>query len=391
LPPPGETRFAPDELLVMFQGEASERRLRSFARRGQLEFIATRRFKLIGASVHRFRLARGGDLRRALQGAAAAPGVAWVQPDYYYRLQQEEEAKPAPVGTPAPASSPEASLAPPPASAPTLAAPGAYAGPALHLAEAHQLATGKGVRVAVIDSQIDAAHPEIEGAVADRFDAVETGGQESEPQAHGTGMAGAIVGRKKLEGAAPAAQLLAVRAFGDRGDAAQAVSLDIAAGIDWAAEKGAKIVNMSFAGPADPLLAQMVQAAAARGLILIAAAGNDGPRAAPQYPAAYREVIAVSALDDQSRLYAQAVGGPHVALAAPGVDVLAAAPRGAYDLSTGTSIACAELSGVAALLLEREPGLSAAALRARLRAAAKPVAGVAGLGAADARATLEKR
>ena len=131
-------------------------------------------------------------------------------------------------------------------------------------------------------------------------------------------------------------------------------------------------------------------AAAKKGLILVAAAGNDGPKAAPLYPAAYAEVIAVSAVDEQARIYDKAASGPYVALAAPGVDVLVAAPRGAYDLSTGTSVACAEVSGIVALLLEKRPGLSAAALRKLLRDTAKPLAGQHGLGEADALAAVER-
>jgi subtilisin family serine protease len=243
----------------------------------------------------------------------------------------------------------------------------------------------------VIDSLVDAAHPELDGAVTDRFDALEGGG--AEPQSHGTGMAGAIAGHKRLEGAAPQAQLLAVRAFGDRGDSTRAVGLDIAAGLDWAAASGAKVVNMSFAGPPDPLLAQMLAAAAKKHIALVAAAGNEGPQAQPLYPAAYADVIAVSAVDAQARLYDHANRGAYVALSAPGVDVLVAAPRGAYDLSTGTSVACAEVSGIVALLLEKQPGLDAAGLRRLLRESARalPTEKGAGAGQADALAAVERK
>ena len=91
------------------------------------------------------------------------------------------------------------------------------------------------------------------------------------------------------------------------------------------------------------------------------------PGAPPAYPGADPHVIAVSALDAQSRLYDRANRGAYVALAAPGVDVLVAAPGGAYDLTSGTSVACAEVSGVAALLLEKNPDLDGPALRRILR------------------------
>jgi subtilisin family serine protease len=200
-------------------------------------------------------------------------------------------------------------------------------------------------------------------------------------------MAGAISGHVKLAGVAPAARLLAVRAFGPGEGAARGATFGIVAGLDWAADKGARVVSMSFAGPPDPLLERMVLASAGKGIALIAAAGNDGPNAPPLYPAAYGPVIAVAAVDDKAKVYRQAVRGTHVRLAAPGVDVLAAAPRGGYDLSTGTSIACAEVSGIAALVLERNPGIDLAGLRKILGDSARKIDGEA-MGAADAEAAL---
>jgi subtilisin family serine protease len=386
-------------VLVLMRDESDEKTLRAFGRRQRLDFVQSRQLALIGKTVHRYRIANGRDLRLALRNAARDPRVAWIQPNYLYRLQGEaanpdsltDASGPEPAGSDSAkpdTAKLESALPAEPAQEIENAPPGSYAGRALNLQRAHKIAGGAGVRVAVIDSLIDAAHPEIDGAVADRFDAVASAGQE--PQAHGTAMAGAIGGHRKLDGVAPQAELLAVRAFGDRGDATRAVSLDIAAGVDWAAAKGAKVINMSFAGPRDPLLGEMLSAAAKKGLILVAAAGNDGPRAAPLYPAAYAEVIAVSAVDEQARIYDKAARGPYVALAAPGVDVLVAAPRGAYDLSTGTSVACAEVSGIVALLLEKRPGLAAAALRALLRETAKTLSGQQGLGEADALAAVER-
>jgi subtilisin family serine protease len=98
-------------------------------------------------------------------------------------------------------------------------------------------------------------------------------------------------------------------------------------------------------------------------------------------------------VDDQSRLYPNANRGAYVAVAAPGVDVLAAAPGGAYDLTSGTSVACAEVSGIAALLLEKNPGLDGPALRKALRATARSLkdAPEAGAGLVDAEAALQAR
>ena len=120
---------------------------------------------------------------------------------------------------------------------------------------------------------------------------------------------------------------------------------------------------MSFAGAADPELHTMLTVLRGKGAVLIAAAGNAGPNSRPLYPAADPEVIAVTATDANDRLFAQANRGTHIAVAAPGVDVLAAAPNGGYQMQSGTSFAAAQVSGIAALLRERNPQLDAASIR----------------------------
>jgi len=372
LPPVAEKRFATDEILVAFKTEAPGQ-AENFARAQRLNVVESRALKLIGVTVHRLQLPRGADLRAALRRAGRDSRLAWAQPNYLYQLQQ-----PTVPAAASPEPKPESKAAP---------APEGYAGAALNLPDAHRLARGQGVTVAVIDSQVDAAHPEFLGVATETFDPL---GGAGAAHAHGTAMAGAISGHVKLPGAAPAARLLAVRAFDPDGGVARGASLPIAAGLDWAAHKGARVVSMSFAGPADPLLETMVVKAAGKGMALIAAAGNEGPSAPPQYPAAYAAVIAVAAVDEAGKVYRLGNRGGHIKLAAPGVDVLSAAPNGGYDLSTGTSIACAEVSGVAALLLEKNPGLDLAGLRRILGESARKIAGET-LGAADAAAALQAK
>jgi subtilisin family serine protease len=134
---------------------------------------------------------------------------------------------------------------------------------------------------------------------------------------------------------------------------------------------------MSFAGPEDPTLHKILAAAYRRNMILIAAAGNAGPQAAPPYPAADPDVIAVTATDDNDGLYQMANRGSYIAIAAPGVEVLALAPGRAYEITTGTSVAAAHVSGIAALLLERHASLTPADVRRILMGTAKPL-GTAG-------------
>jgi hypothetical protein len=378
LPPKGESRLVPKEALVVFRPGVGDRRIAALARRQKLQPAQYRDIALLGQRVYRLRFFDNRPLDMVLKALAREPVVASVQPNYIYALAED-----AALSAPGPS-------APAPQAPAESAAPASYASAMLHLPEAHRVADGKGVRVALIDSAIDLDHPEIAGSVVAQFDVFAAPAKQ--PGRHGAGMAGAIAGHKQIDGGAPGAQLLAIRAFDETGDGARAVGLDLLAALDWAVAQKARIVNMSFAGPADPLLAQMLAAAAARKIILIAAAGNDGRAAPPAFPGADPHVIAISAVDEQSRLYDRANRGGYVALAAPGVDVLVAAPGGAYDLTSGTSVACAEISGVAALLLEKAPDLDGPGVRRILRDSALALkdAPETGAGLADAQAALRR-
>src|SRR5205823_3357300 len=125
----------------------------------------------------------------------------------------------------------------------------------------------------------------------------------------------------------------------------------------WAVRNGAKILNMSFIGAHDPALQQLLHAANEKGVVVVAAAGNGGPAAPPVYPGAYPGVIAVTAVDEADHPYEYANRGSYIAVAAPGVDILAPVERGGYAYVSGTSFAAAYVSGIAALLLERDPTL----------------------------------
>jgi subtilisin family serine protease len=168
---------------------------------------------------------------------------------------------------------------------------------------------------------------------------------------HGTAIAGAIAANSKLVGVAPKVRILALRAFSGSGESAQSTTFNILKGIDWAAAKNTRIINMSFAGPGDPMLRQMLAIAKARGIVLVAAVGNAGPKSPPLFPGADAGVIGATATDADDRLMPQANRDPQVAVAAPGVEILAAAPDGKYQITSGPSVAAADVSGVAALLL----------------------------------------
>ena len=243
-----------------------------------------------------------------------------------------------------------------------------YAVAQLRLPQAHALARGMNVTIAVINSGVDVKHPELANSVADSFDAL---GSKEGPHVHGTGIAGAIVAHARLMGSAPEARLLAIRAFGAGANGAESTSYVILKALDYAAEHGAQIINMSFAGPKDPLIERGVAATAARGILMVAAAGNAGAKSPPLYPAANPNVIAVSGTDAQEKLFAASNRGNHIAIAAPGADIFLPAPDEKYQITSGTSFSAAYVSGVAALMLERNPALKPEDLRAILAKTAR--------------------
>src|SRR5262245_10747194 len=237
-----------------------------------------------------------------------------------------------------------------------------YAARKLDLPDAHQLALGRNVAIAVIDSAIDARHPDLRGAIARSFNAA--GRPDAAPDYHGTAVAGIIRAQGLVQGAARADELLAVRAFRANGKTnGPTTTTDILiSAVDWAVRNGARVLNMSFIGAHDPALQQILSVANGKGVTVIAAAGNGGPTAPPVYPAAYPDVIAVTAVDERDQRYQHANRGSYIALAAPGVDILAPVERGGYAYVSGTSFAAAYVSAIAALLLERDPGLDSKAI-----------------------------
>jgi Subtilase family len=348
VPPRGETRFVPNEVVLHVGPTVSPQTLEAAMRRQGLTTVESQKMELTGGTLLRLRYGDGretADVVRALEGE----NIGVAQPDYVYSVQQDSTA-----------------------AANSTASRGAadqYVVTKLHLDEAHRVATGARVLVAVIDSKIDATHPDLAGAVADELDAI---GRRDPPDTHGTGMVGAIAAHRRLMGVAPGARILAVRAFSpESGKSPQATTRHIIAGLEWAIQKGARIVNMSFAGPYDPMLQLAMKNAHEQGVILIAASGNLGPNSPPLYPAAYPHVIAVAATDQRDQLFAQSVRGPHVALAAPGVDIVVPAPAKEYQFTTGTSVAAAHVSGVAALLIERHPDADADTVLEVLTSSAK--------------------
>jgi hypothetical protein len=358
VPPAGETRFVSNEMVFHVPSNVSRQAVDNVARKLGLSTIGSHSVALTGGTMFHFRVADGRPVADAVR-ALEAEKIGIAQPNYVFKLQQD----------------------------PALAArtksgdPGQYVVNKLRLGEVHRVATGSNVLVAVIDSEIDIRHPDLAGAFVEGFDAV---GRPDKPHSHGTGMTGAIVAHRQLMGIAPAAKILAIHAFSpDAAESPQATTQHILAGLEWAIKKGARVINMSFAGPYDPMLQLAMKTAHDKGVVLIAAAGNLGPRSPPLYPAADPNVIAVTAVDQNDRLFTGANQGPHIAVAAPGVDILEPAPNGSYQVTTGTSVAAAHVSGIAALMIERSSTLDPDTVYEILTSSAKALAPKGGNGRDD--------
>jgi subtilisin family serine protease len=332
-----------NELVAEIDSALTDVQADELARHYGLIRLGSQNFPLLGTTIGLFRITDGRPVDVVRREFAGDGSVRSVQLNYRYVLQDQK-------------------------AVPVEGDPAQYALAQLRLPQAHTLAHGMNVTIAVIDSGIDANHPELANSIADSFDAL---GSKAGPHVHGTGIAGAIAAHAKLMGSAPEVRILAIRAFAASRSGAESTSYVILKSLDYAALHGAQIINMSFAGPKDPLIERGVAATAAKGIVLVAAAGNAGAKSPPLYPAANPNVIAVSGTDAKEKLFAASNRGSHIALAAPGADIFLPAPDGKYQMTSGTSFSAAFVSGIAALMLERNPALKPNEVRAILTATAR--------------------
>ena len=213
---------------------------------------------------------------------------------------------------------------------------------------------GAKARIGMIDSGVDRFHPSLKQAdlVIRDFSPQNT----RQSFSHGTAIASLIVGDEanRFTGLMPEATLYAASVFGVSGKGrVRSTTEDLIRAIDWLTANAVPVISMSFAGPKNILLEKIIKTASAKGFTFIAAVGNDGPNAEPRFPSAYASVVAVTAVDENSRIYRRAVTGAHVEFSAPGVRVRAADDKNyAYANFTGSSFAAPY---VAALIAARMP------------------------------------
>ena len=343
----GERRFVPDEVITAFAANTTPQAIEQLARRHNLTQLETISLPLLNTTIYRWRINGRrpvGDLVGAIEDERI---VASVQPNYLFTLQEDAAKVP---GT-------------------SLSYADQYVLSKLDVEQAHRVATGKNVAIAR-----DRFRGRRQKSKSGRRDREEFRRARRRRQAasarhrHGGRHRRARQDRRHRAGrAASGGARLRRRArfqgqvFGDLQEPAMG-------GGQRRAHR-----EYELRRPADPTLRRLLAAAADKGLVLIAAAGNAGPNSPPLYPGADPNVIAVTATNSGDAIFAMANRGNYIAVAAPGVDILALAPGEALQLTTGTSVATAHVSGLAALLLECKPSLKPADIRAMLAGTAKPL------------------
>jgi subtilisin family serine protease len=360
-------RHRPRELLVEVAGGTSSEVKEALARDYRAEINELGTVELAGVRIWHLTFGPAGNLHETLTALLQDRRVLTAQPNYIYTPVQGPPEKKGVL----------------PGNGVTQAPPAGKQQP-----------TGAGVKLAIIDTCVEGNHDELKGSIASSFNAAGPASRNCKPENHGTAVASLIAGHGKLHGTAERAEILSAQAFSFTSEENEVVatSREIALSMDWAAQTGAQVMNLSFAGPADPLIERVVAAAYRKNIGLIAAAGNAGPASPPLYPAAYPEVIAVTATNGKLELYSAANRGKYISVSARGVDVLAAHVDNGYGIESGTSFAAAEVSGVVAALLELRPNAGPEEIRAALQntAAAVPGAGKdeAGAGVVNPQAAL---
>ena len=242
----------------------------------------------------------------------------------------------------------------------------------VNAAAAWAVTEGQGVRVAVIDTGIDASHPDLAGRVAGGYNAVDAGRPWFDDNVHGTHVSGTIAGNRDgrgVVGVAPKATLFAVKVLNNVGSGSIS---SIIKGLVWCAKNDIQVANMSLGSPVGSVFLRLaIKYVSAKGVTIVAAAGNSG--GSVSYPAAYPEAIAVSASDSQDQLAFFSSRGSRVDFVAPGVDVYSTEPGGHYGTHSGTSMATPHVAGLAALAVAARGARGSEAVKAALARAAHPI------------------
>ena len=231
--------------------------------------------------------------------------------------------------------------------------------------------TGSGIKVAVLDTGISKSHPDLKGNIKGGFNAVNDLNEIPEDQnGHGSHVAGTIAAVDNnigVVGVAPQASLYAVQVLNAAG---WGYCSDIIQGLNWSIENSMQVANMSYGGSECLGEGDALAAAYANGITLVAAAGNNYGGAV-DWPAKHDKVIAVTAINSKDGFASFSSQGPEVDLTAPGVSIPSTYKKGGYKTLSGTSMAAPHVSGVAALVLEKNSKLTPADVKKRLEQTAE--------------------
>ncbi len=199
--------------------------------------------------------------------------------------------------------------------------------------------TGKGRKIGVIDTAVNIDHPVFENAHIQMADFARS--KYERPTDHGTAVLSILAGQSSdYVGLLPEAQYFAASVFFEPKEGGRRATTDsLVRAISWMKENNVSVINMSLTGPSNRVLKRAIEAAIHRNTIITAAVGNDGPNAPPLYPAAYEDVIGVTAISQKHKIYRLAGRGRHVDFSAPGVNLRHAVKSKAYGVSSGTSMA----------------------------------------------------
>ena len=263
---------------------------------------------------------------------------------------------------------------------------------------AWQLSTGQGVTVAVVDTGVDATHPDLEERVAAGYDLVDDDSDARDTSGHGTHVAGTLAATKDnqvgVAGVAAEARILPLRVLGTNLSGSLS---DVVKAFDFAGDRGIRIVNASFSATGFSQSEHDVLASHPATLFVVGAGNSstdlDAAGTADEYPCAYdlSNILCVGASrPDDTRLVESNYGAQSVDVFAPGYGIYSTMPGGAYAYKSGTSMATAHIAGAAALLLARNPGLTAAELKGALIQGSDDKQALAGLSVSDGRANADR-
>jgi len=234
--------------------------------------------------------------------------------------------------------------------------------------------TGHGVKVGVIDTGVDFGHPDLRHSLERGINLLHRFALPQDDNGHGTHISGTIAAANELQGiigVAPRSTIYPVKAFDYNGTAFVS---DIILGIEWCVRNRMNIVNMSFGMQTkSKALLDAVNNAYRSGVLIVASSGNDGQIGHIDYPARYKNTIAVGATNELNRIAKFTNRSSFIDIYAPGERIVSAWPRGKHREMSGTSMATSHVTGAIALLLALKPGLSPAQIKAIIKSSAKPL------------------